>query len=163
MDMTSEEIKEFHEGIDNLIKEHGHADFRVAGLGSYTVGLSDRGFELFSPLSFEFLPTVYNHIAQLPSVEDGLVTEIDSLQVKGEPLRVKLKEITDRDQIVFIYQNLTLAVAQRYPIGSQTLYNVYVGDKNNLLPGEPGYDTGWKQNFASLRENVSLVEQDDEE
>lgn len=156
MSDDKEIAKQFHERIDGYIKEHGHAVICVHGLGAYTVGLSVRGFELFSPLASEITKSVFNALSFKDQVGPGDYT-IDEFKVKDEDLRVRLVEITDPVQVDIVEDNLILAVKRRYSDVERKLFHVFMGDGNNLLPGETGYDDvgfGSFQTFSALEDNI---------
>ena len=164
-EMNAEEVREtllravMHINIGRLDEEHKQriekGGFTVQCVTSdpalvYTVGLSiDTGIELACQASIDMkiLYQVVNEAA-LVIKEKGLVEEMVSAQYKvgEENLRVKLVLVENKDKLV---DNVTLGMGNSKWLDKrpESIYQVFVGDEGNKLPGEEGYNERFVQEF----------------
>lgn len=134
---------------NKLIKEHGYTkQFVTAGADTppfcYSIGLTAQtGFEVLcvAALPMEHLACMVDYVAKsyLPGGEPFLPGIYEGWLIgKGEiPLRTQLKEVV-LEQARKEYVMNTRGEVTR-------VFQVLIADKNNVLPGEPGYDIEFLQ------------------
>lgn len=149
----AESLEELNNFIDSAIHRCGHAVIGVYDTGMYTVGLTpDHGFEIFVPLVDEKFRTIINELVFNDRLEVGKVYESSTLQVRGSNLRLRLVEVTDQEDRLFVINHLLCKADERYHLGDKKVLLLEIGDRNNVLPGEPGYD--YFQGVAKLRMRI---------
>lgn len=128
-------------------KEYG---FSVNGVFSTTAGepsfaytcelgsINDGELILVAPIKTEEIHQIINsvvlHNRSIGKLNNTVFSSPDFKLHSGETLRLKVVQVTN-DQARMRYGKL-------YP-----LYQLFIGDKNNLLPGEDGYDVNFKQDI----------------
>lgn len=111
---------------------------------SYTVGLSPPvGFEIIGRglIPSDLMESLINEMGQRALAGEYMTGERGSYlhEINGEPHRLILKRVEDTDHA--LDHLLLLAGSIRFvPTRPKQIYQLYIGDCNNLLPGEDRYD-----------------------
>lgn len=108
---------------------------------AYTEGLgvvNDGELILVAPIKTEEIHHIINsvvlHNQSIGKVNNTVFSSPDFKLHSGEALRLSIVQVTN-EQACIRYGKL------------HPLYQLFIGDKNNLLPGEEGYDVNFKQDI----------------
>lgn len=159
-------------------KEKRHADFKKRGYSVecvsrknripyvFSVGLSNRvGYELI--LSYPGNPTVMEdvveHVCEAAVVGVGKaqlvpdkVSTIPDINVNGEPLRFVIRKKEEANRV--IRHKAPVMASRRYVQQKPNqVYQILMGDCNNLLPGEDGYEETHVQDLFCTAHQQSLA------
>lgn len=143
--LTAEQINKFLQGCKDTIKVYGHIlQYVGAGEGepayTYTAGFANSNLP-----DFIVFGAVNCHLVIDEVVQDKLV--LDTALV-SEILQCKLTDGTYTESR-YMVKEIDLESFSKYAMGAFNLnmvekrpvkaYQIYLGDKNNILPGEPDY------------------------
>lgn len=150
-------IQEQTEHIERCLSRNVHAMLAVPNTGTYTIGLAPKhGFEIFSSIVDEKMRQIINELVHCERTEVGTVYECSTLgTVHNGALRLRLTEVTDQNDREFLIDQLLYQADLRYHLGDKRILCLEVGDRNNVLPGEPGYDVQFLQGVARIRERCA--------
>ncbi len=132
--------------IEEIIEKHGYAVIGVMSSPSvlYTVGLTDiLGYEMVAVTrgSIQTLTGLMNiAIDELKKNPDHqLIKHAAASLSDGSDVRVKIEVISN--------ENILEYIAKR-TCDVKVVVQFFIADKNNILPGESGYDyDGWPQSI----------------
>ena len=144
--MDKDQIKKSNDNIDNMISEYGYAIVGVLGnnVVCYTVGLTPiLGYELV--VSLPANPSVIHIIMNDFIAEQKENNDVSGIKYPaafkdGTSLRGKLEDVSDEIDI------LNVITVRRCEVNK--VYQLYLADENNLLPGEAGY------NYEKMKQSV---------
>lgn len=151
-----------------LKKEKRHLAFKQRGYSveivdrrnqipyAFSVGLSNRiGYELI--LSYPGDPSQLEAVVEMVSrtaivgvgtrrLIPNEVATLPDISVKGEPLRFVINKKTEPGRVV--RHKAPVMSSRRYVQRKpKHIYQILIGDENNLLPGEDGYNEAFTQNL----------------
>lgn len=144
--MDKDQIKKSNDNIDNMISEYGYAIVGVLGnnMVCYTVGLTPiLGYELVVslPANPRVIHIIMNgFIAKQKENNDVSGIKYPAVFKDGTTLRGKLEDVSDEIDI------LNVITVRRCEVNK--VYQLYLADENNLLPGEAGY------NYEKMKQSV---------
>lgn len=161
-------------------KEKRHLDFKRRGYSvetvdrrnqipyAFSVGLSNRvGYELI--LSYPGSPSQLEAVVEMVSRSaiDGVgarqlipyeVATLPSIAVNGEPLRFVINKKAEPGRVV--RHKAPVMASRRYvQYKPKHIYQILIGDENNLLPGEDGYESTRVQDLFYTKHQLSVVKQ----
>ena len=144
--MDKDQIKKTNDDIDRMISEYGYAIMGVLGNNTvcYTVGLTPiLGYELVVslPANPNVIHIIINDfISEQKENNDVSGIKYPGMFKDGTPLRGKLEDVSDEIDV------LNVIAARRCEVNK--VYQLYLADENNLLPGEAGY------NYEKMKQSV---------
>lgn len=134
--------------IDRINVDKQHSVMNAAGEISYSIGLSvlcKRSHELVVEESQVSAGIINEIVLAYPDGDYPAIPfmlEEYTVQSVGQDLRVKIVQAPDTER--FIKDNFA-NIARWTGVNPKEILLVVVGDLNNILPGEPGYDVDFKQ------------------
>jgi len=150
---TALEQQEF---IERCHSRQVHAMLAVPKLGTYTIGLTPKhGFEIFTSIVDDRMRQIINEMVHCNRLQVNEVYECSTLETSHDgQLRLRLVEVTDPSDRRFLINHLLCQADLRYHLDNKRILCLEVGDRNNNLPGEPGYDLNFLQGVRRVRERV---------
>lgn len=142
-------LKKLDAGIRDKVAAGGYMVMMVNGDEgySYSIGLTVNGkhsHELVIPYSIGAVAQlIINEIVEVyPDHEyPDTPIEVDCAQVDGQRLRIKIDKALHTSRAISKCFARLDRWTDRFPTA---VYFIHVADKNNVLPGEPGYDTSMR-------------------
>lgn len=145
-DIAKKEAIDKHlQSCKNLIKIIGYMFQRVGAYEDtlpyvYTVGRSDSDLPEFIVFGSTEFATVIKEVIENNTKPDTCITSADPLCVLPDEACVNaryiLKKISREAFKEYAYAAFNPRLVSKQPV---EIYQIFLSDKNNLLPGEPGY------------------------
>ena len=154
MDIQTKRLKDH---MNELLEKHGYVVLSVLDQGVYTIGFKHLGkMDLISPTPGSSIAGLVSVLSEL-NMKDELVTdkplECDAFHVNDMKLRYIIKTLSEKESEEVLKRFALGEVGSRFGL-------VQVGDGNNLLPDEEGYD--WvDQTLETLYKKVEAEKKGD--